>query len=90
VSNGYNTVGLRSRRSRPYACFQKFNFFYELLLAVGSGGYPDRRWTVSCRLVCRGIYSANSGLPLTVVESTSAWELAAGGSISAGAIPIIR
>ena len=36
-----------------------------------------------------GIYSANSGLPLTVVESTSAWGGSQQvGSISAGAIPI--
>jgi hypothetical protein len=55
------------------------NFFYELPFGKGrlAGG-----WYLS------GIFSANTGVPLTVVESTSAWGGAPQiGSTPAGAIP---
>ncbi len=56
------------------------NFFYDLPFAkkTRAGG-----WYVA------GIFTANTGVPLTVVESTSAWGGAPQvGSVSAGAIPV--
>jgi hypothetical protein len=80
ISSGYNF-----RLDRAPSAFDRThvfnsNFFYELPLAKRKliGG-----WYVA------GIFSANTGVPLTVVESTSAWGGAPQiGSVSAGAIPI--
>ena len=67
------------------------NFFYELPFGKG------KQWSGGNRALnalaggwfLAGIYSANSGLPITLVQSTSAWGGAPQvGSVSAGAIPL--
>src|SRR5206468_7377861 len=80
ISNGYNYRLDYAPDAADRTHVFNSNFFYELHLGRGRlvGG-----WYVA------GIYSANTGLPLTVVESTSAWGGSQQvGSISAGAIPI--
>jgi hypothetical protein len=67
------------------------NFFYELPFGKGRLSFhavPGLNRAIGGWYLS-GIFSANSGVPLTVVESTSAWGGAPQiGSVSAGAIPI--
>src|SRR6266478_3009147 len=81
VSNGYNYRLDYAPDAADRTHVFNSNFFYEL--PFGSRNRLLAGWYVA------GIYSANSGLPLTVVESTSAWGGSQQvGSISAGAIPL--
>jgi hypothetical protein len=89
ISSGYNF-----RLDRAPSAFDRkhvfnSNFFYELPLGkkiLNRGPAWNRLaggWYVA------GIFSANTGVPLTVVESTSAWGGAPQiGAVSAGAIPL--
>jgi hypothetical protein len=89
ISSGYNF-----RLDRAPSAFDRkhvfnSNFFYELPFGKHKlSGSPAWNRIVGGWYVA-GIFSANTGVPLTVVESTSAWGGAPQiGSVSAGAIPI--
>ncbi len=93
VSSGYNLqLDYGSSASDRTHVFNS-NFFYDLPL--GRGGLQAGRIPGLNRLIggwyVSGIFSASSGLPTTVVESTSAWGGAPQvGSVAAGAIPFQR